>query len=100
MSLLEPFFYIIKVIIDTYMIFVVLQVVLQWLVHFKILQTSTIVTRKVMDFFNLITFPVYKKISEKIPTKMGGFDFSPFVLILALTFLSRLLYRITVLLVM
>ena len=46
-----------------------------------------------MEVLEGITHPIYKKISEKIPP-VGGFDLSPFILLLVVLFLERLIYRI------
>lgn len=91
MMLLEPFFYIAQIIVDTYTTMVIVQLVLHWLIYFKILKNNTTITKKIMEFLYLITEPVYKRISKKIKP-IGAFDISPIVLILALTFASRLLF--------
>ncbi|MDD4555772.1 MAG: YggT family protein [Alphaproteobacteria bacterium] len=94
MGLFEPFFYIIGLIVDIYFNVVVVQVVLFWLVHFKILQVNNVYTQKTMDFLDAVTKPVYKKIGERIPP-FNGLDFSPFVLLLALLFISRFMDRLS-----
>ncbi len=92
-ALFEPFFYILGLIVDLYFKVVVVEVVLHWLIHFKVLEVSNKYSKKVMEMLEAITHPVYKKIGEKIPP-VGGFDFSPFVLLLFVLFLERLIYRI------
>ncbi|MFV0627510.1 MAG: YggT family protein [Alphaproteobacteria bacterium] len=94
MGLFEPFFYIIGLICDIYFNIVVVQVVLSWLVHFKVLKIDNTFTHKTMDFFNKVTEPVYAKIRQKIPA-VNGLDFSPLLLLLVLQFLSRFMDRLS-----
>ena len=49
---------------------------------------------KTMEILEKATQPVYKKIGEKIPP-VSGFDFSPFILLLILLFIGRLVYRLS-----
>ena len=92
--LFEPFLYIIGLIVDIYFKIVVLEIVLHWLIHFKILSANNKYSQKTMELLGKATQPVYKKIGEKIPP-ISGFDFSPFILLLALVFIARLLYRLS-----
>lgn len=93
-ALLEPFFYIIGLVVDIYFKIVVVEVVLHWLIHFKILEPTNKYAKKTMELLEKATAPVYKKISEKVPP-ISGFDFSPFILLLALLFIGRLVYRLS-----
>ncbi len=97
-AIFEPFLYVIGLIVDIYFKIVVVQVVLYWLIHFKILEPSNKYAQKTVEVLDRLTVPVYKKIGEKIPT-VAGFDFSPFILLLALIFVSRLILRLSALLV-
>ncbi|MFR8204890.1 MAG: YggT family protein [Alphaproteobacteria bacterium] len=54
--------------------------------------------QKTVEVLDKLTAPVYKKIGEKIP-RFPGFDFSPFILLLALLFVSRLIFRLSALIV-
>ena len=74
-ALLEPFFYIIGFVVDIYFKVVVVEIVLHWLIYFKILEANN-------------------KIGEKIPP-VSGFDFSPLILLLILLFIGRLVYRLS-----
>ena len=89
-ALLEPFFYIIALVVDIYFKVVVVEVVLHWLIHFKILEAD----KKTMEILEKATEPVYAKIRSKIPP-VSGFDFSPFILLLILLFIGRLVYRLS-----
>ena len=97
-AIFEPFLYVIGLIVDIYFKIVVVQVVLYWLLHFKVLEASNKYAKKTVELLDRLTVPVYKKISEKIPP-VSGFDFSPFILLLALIFVSRLILRLSALMV-
>ena len=92
--LFEPFLHIIGLLIDIYFKVVVVEVVLHWLIHFKILETSNSYAKRTMELLEKATQPVYNKIREKIKP-ISGFDFSPFILLLALMFVSRVIYRLS-----
>ena len=97
-AIFEPFLYVIGLIVDIYFKIVVVQVVLCWLLHFKVLEASNKYAKKTVELLDTLTVPVYKKIGEKIPP-VSGFDFSPFILLLALIFVSRLILRLSALMV-
>lgn len=97
-ALFEPFLYILGLLVDIYFKIVVVQVVLFWLIHFKILEPSNKYAQKTVEVLDKLTAPVYKKISEKIPP-ISGIDFSPFILMLALLFVSRLILRLSALMI-
>ncbi len=97
-AIFEPFLYVIGLIVDIYFKIVVVQVVLYWLLHFKVLEASNKYAKKTVELLDTLTVPVYKKIGEKIPP-ISGFDFSPFILLLALIFVSRLILRLSALMV-
>lgn len=93
-ALLEPFFYIIALVVDIYFKVVVVEVVLHWLIHFKILEANNKYAKKTMEILEKATGPVYTKIRSKVPP-ISGFDFSPFILLLGLLFIGRLVYRLS-----
>lgn len=96
-ALLEPFVWMLGVIVNIYFTLVLAEVALHWLVHFKIADIKNVYIAKICDLLGKITQPVYKKIAEKVPA-VSGFDFSPFILLLILLFLGRFIYRLDVML--
>lgn len=50
-ALLEPFFYIIGFVVDIYFKVVVVEIVLHWLIYFKILEANTSMLRKRWRFW-------------------------------------------------
>lgn len=97
-AIFEPFLYIIGLLVDIYFKIVVVQVVLFWLIHFKVLEPSNKYAQKTVEVLDKLTAPVYKKISEKVPP-ISGFDFSPFILMLVLLFIGRLVFRLSMMMV-
>lgn len=89
--LLVPFFDTLALVIDLYFKVVVVEVILFWLIHFKIVTITNSYAQKFMEILKLLTEPVYKKIRAKIPP-FADFDASPFILLLALFFVARLIY--------
>lgn len=98
MFILDPFLEVLSIVVDLYFKIVVVQVALQWLIHFKVLEPSNKYAQKTVELLEAATLPVYNKIKSKIPTTFSGFDFAPFVLLLALYFVSRLILSLRVVL--
>lgn len=94
-ALFEPFLYIIGLIVSLYFKIVVVEIVLHWLIYFKILEPNNKYAQKTMELLEKATKPAYEKIKEKVPSVFGGFDFSPFILLLVLLFVSRLIFRLS-----
>ena len=99
MVIFDPFLEIIGIIVDIYFKIVVVQVVLYWLIHFKVLEPSNKYAQKTVELLDKTTTPVYDKIKSKIPTVFSGIDFAPFILLLALYFVLRIIGSLRVLLV-
>lgn len=94
-ALFEPFLYIIGLVVSLYFKIVIVEIVLHWLIHFKILEPNNKYAKKTMELLEKATQPVYNKVREKIPSVAAGFDFSPFILLLILLFISRLIFRLS-----
>lgn len=99
MVIFDPFLEILGFIVDIYFKIVVVQVVLYWLIHFKVLEPSNKYATKTVELLDKATTPVYNKIKSKIPTVFSGFDFAPFGVLLILYFISRLITSLRILLV-
>ncbi len=83
-------FWLIDQVIGIYIIVVVGQVILSWLVSFKVVNTSNRFVYMVGDFLYRATEPALKPIRRVMPN-LGGLDISPVILILALVFARQLL---------
>ncbi len=87
---MNAFFWLIDTVIDLYIIVVLAQVVLSWLVAFSVVNTRNRFVYMIGDFLRRATNPVLKHIRRVMPN-LGGLDISPIVLILGLIFIRRLL---------
>jgi len=92
--IIEPFVYVLAFLVSIYFKIVVVEVVLHWLIHFKVLEVDNKYAKKTMEILEQLTKPVYDKISAKLP-KLAGIDVSPFVLLLALMLISRILHNLS-----
>ena len=90
----EPFIYVLALLVDIYFKVVVVEIVLHWLIHFKILEADNKYAKKTMEILEQLTKPVYEKIGSKLP-KLAGIDISPFVLLLVLMLVSRILHNLS-----
>jgi YggT family protein len=97
MLIFDPFFEILGLIVDIYFKIVVVQVVLFWLIHFKVLEPSNKYAIKTVELLDKATTPVYNRLKAKIPTVFSGLDFAPFIVLLALYFVSRLIVSLRLL---
>ena len=91
--IIEPFVFVLGVLVDLYFKVVVVEIVLHWLIHFKVLEADNKYAKKTMEILEQLTKPVYDRISARIP-KLAGLDVSPFVLLLLLMLISRILHNL------
>lgn len=96
-ALFEPFVWLLSVLVDLYFSIVVVQIVIHWLLHFKVIDVKNKYAQITVNFLAMATEPVYNKIRGKIPA-ISGIDIAPFALVLALLLISRFLYRLSILL--
>lgn len=93
MIVLDPLLRILLIAIDLYIWAVIISVVLTWLVHFKVVNTSNQFVSMVGEFLWRLTEPAMRPIRRVVP-KFGGVDISPIVLILILLFLQMVVANI------
>ncbi len=84
--------WLIDTIISLYIWVIVIGVVLSWLVHFRVVNTSNPVVYRVGEFVYRITEPALRPIRNVLPN-MGGIDISAIVLIIALYFIRLLIFE-------
>ena len=90
----EPFVYVLAFLADIYFKVVVVEIVLHWLIHFKVLEADNKYAKKTMEILEQLTKPVYDKLNTKLP-KLSGLDIAPFVLLLILMLFSRVLHNLS-----
>ncbi|MBQ9235915.1 MAG: YggT family protein [Alphaproteobacteria bacterium] len=91
MVIFDPILATLELIVDIYFKIVVVQIVIYWLLHFKVLEPTNKYALKTVELLDKATTPVYNKIKQKIPTEFSGIDFAPFILLLALYFVEHLI---------
>ncbi len=80
-------------VVGLYTWIVVIGVILSWLVHFRVMNTSNRFVYLVGDFIYRITEPALRPIRNFMPN-LGGIDISPVVLILLLWAIQDILGRL------
>ena len=88
--LLIPFFDVMALVVDIYFKIVVVEVVVYWLMHFKIISASNKYAVKFVELLKKATEPVYKKIRATVPP-FADFDVAPFILLLGVFFVARMI---------
>lgn len=88
--ILVPFLYILILLLDALFYIVIANVILSWLFAFGIMNTYNRFVNTVADILYKITEPLLSPIRERLPA-LGGIDFSPFILILGIIFLQKML---------
>lgn len=77
-------------ILQIYLVCIVAWTVLSTLISFKIVNAYQPFVRRLMLFLDKLCLPVLKPIQRVLPD-LGGFDISPIIVILIITFLQDLL---------
>ena len=83
---MQALIWLVSTVLQLYIWILIAQVVMSWLVSFKIVDTRQPIVRQIGMALWRLTEPVLGPIRRILPA-MGGFDLSPIVAILALTFL-------------
>jgi len=68
---------------------IVLQVILSWLIAFNVINTGNDGVRRFLAALDRFMEPLYRPIRKILPD-FGGLDFSPLVLLLAVSILSQI----------
>lgn len=71
---------------------IVLQVVLSWLVAFNVINTSSDGVRRFLSALDRFLDPLYRPIRKILPD-FGGLDFSPLILLIAVSLLINPVLR-------
>ena len=87
--MLYAFFGIVDMILQLLVWIIIVQAILSWLVAFNVVNMQSNFVRTVLDALDRITAPMYRPIRKILPD-FGGIDFSPIVLILAISVVRKL----------
>lgn len=89
---MNAIFFLIDKIVEIYLFFIFVWVIMGWLLTFGVLPTHNQIVSAIMDFLYRITEPALGRIRRFLPP-MGGMDLSPLVLILLIYMLQIFLRR-------
>ncbi len=90
---MEPVLWLIHTVITIYIWILIAQVVLSWLVTFKMVNTQNQIVNQIGLVLYRLTEPVLGPIRRILPS-LGGLDFSPIVAIIALIFIEKVIFRV------
>ena len=88
-------FSIIAFCINLYVLVIILQVAMNWLIALDIVNASNDAAVRLMNLLHKLTDPVYKHIKKYIPP-IGGIDITPLIVIVGLQILGSLLARMMI----
>lgn len=83
--------WIIGLAINLYLLVIITQVALSWLVAFDIVNAQNEAARNLSTLLNKLTDPVYKPLRKYVPP-IGGIDITPLIVIVGLQVLAGLLF--------
>jgi YggT family protein len=81
---------ILNLLLDLLFWIIMIQIVLSWLVSFNVINTSNDFVRQFLSALDRFTEPLYRPIRRILPD-FGGLDFSPMVVLLAISILQKIL---------
>ena len=87
----NPFLWLISEVIWIYIYIVIAAVIMSWLVGLNVVNSRNDLVRSIGNFLYQVTEPALAPIRNLLPN-MGGIDFSPMSLIIALIFLEKLVF--------
>ena len=93
--MLAALFDILRLLLDVLWWVIIIQVVLSWLFAFNVLNTTSDGLRRFVEALDRVTEPLYRPIRRVLPD-FGGIDFSPFVVLILIMVVQRLLVGLKV----
>ncbi|MBR1825875.1 MAG: YggT family protein [Alphaproteobacteria bacterium] len=89
-----PMLDMLSIIIDLYFKVVAVDVILYWMLHYKLMSVHNPYAEKFMEILKMLTEPVYKQIRKKVKP-LSGHDISPYVLLFGLILVGSFVTRLT-----
>ena len=90
--LVQIFLELVEMLLWIYWWIVIAAVVMSWLVGFHVLNTYHPLARSLVRALAALTEPVFRRIRRIVPP-IGGLDFSPMIVLLAIWLLQQLVAR-------
>lgn len=89
-----PLLNILSILIDIYFKVVAVDIILYWMLHYKLMSVHNKYAEKFMQILKSLTEPVYKLIRQKVPP-ISGYDVAPYVLLVAIIFVYQFVSNLT-----
>ena len=90
---MEPVLWLIDTLITLYIWVLIGQVILSWLVTFKVVNTQNPIVNQIGTVLFRLTEPVLGPIRRLLPN-LGGLDISPIIAVIALIFIEKVIFRL------
>jgi YggT family protein len=90
---MEPVLWLIDTLIQLYIWVLIGQVILSWLVAFRVVNTQNQIVNQIGTVLFRLTEPVLGPIRRVLPN-LGGLDISPIIAVIALIFIEKVIFRI------
>lgn len=91
--LLYPIFQMADILLNMLYYIVLIDLILNWLINFDIVDRGNDIVIKITRLTNNILYPIYNR-TRRVLKPISGLDFSPLILILALSFAKNLLFSL------
>ena len=91
---LMPILDILNLVVSLYFKVVVVDIILYWMLHYKLMTVHNKYAEKFMEILHKLTEPVYAAIRKKVPP-VSGYDVAPYVLLLAIIFVSSFISHLS-----
>lgn len=80
-------FYLISLVIHVYVLIIIVQVAVSWLISFEVINTENESAKNLVELLKKATDPVYQPIRKYVPP-IGGIDLTPLIVIILLQILE------------
>lgn len=92
--LLMPLLDILGVIVNIYFKVVAVDIILYFMLHYKIMTVHNKYAEKFMSILKALTEPAYKAVRKKVPP-VSGYDVAPYALLLIIAFVSSFITHLS-----
>ena len=82
-----PVLDILAIVVDIYFKVVAVDIILYWMLHYKLMTVHNKYAEKFMSILKILTDPAYKLIRSKVPP-VSGYDIAQYVLLLGIAFVG------------
>ena len=82
-----PVLDILAIVVDIYFKVVAVDIILYWMLHYKLMTVHNKYAEKFMSILKILTDPAYKLIRSKVPP-VSGYDIAPYFLLLGIAFVG------------